>query len=277
MNDFLREMLSYGGLFRKMWKAEKTTQSEKVSYGDHKNQYFLHFEPVEKKSDKIFIWVHGGGWNSGSPEFFDFVGQSISNLGYRVISIGYRLSPKHKYPIQIEDVCTGFNKSLEFLESKNIDISKLIVSGPSAGAHLTALLCYSKQIQDTYKVNISNVIGFIGVGGPYKFEEKSSLPLRLLLNQLFSKDYDRKNGEPFTMINESNIPMLLIQSEHDGVINFSNAEQYYEKAKELGIESELYRVVDKKNTHSWYTTAMFLEERTDYKALNKLLSWIENL
>ncbi len=149
------------------------------------------------------------------------------------------------------------------------------VSGPSAGAHLSSILCYSKEVQEKYGVDVSNVTGFIGVGGPYSFSDKPSLSVRILLNQLFEKGYDRTKGEPCSLMEKSNIPMLLIQSRHDGLINFSCAERFREKALSLGNECELYEVVDKKNTHSWYTAGMFLETREENRGLDKLFSWIE--
>lgn len=84
-------------------------------------------------------------------------------------------------------------------------------------------------------------------------------------------------AEPYSLMTKSPIPMLLIQSEHDGLIAYSCAEHFYEKAKRLGMECELYAVVDQKNTHSWYTAGMFLETREKNQSLNKFFSWIENI
>ncbi len=224
------------------------------------------------KSDKVIIWVHGGGWNSGSPKYFDFVGQCVAGAGYRFISLGYRLSPKNKYPCQIEDVCAGYNAALRYLNQKKINTSKVIVSGPSAGAHLSSILCYSKSTQEKYHVDVSNIIGFIGVGGPYSFSVPASLSVKILLDQLFAKDYDRTKGEPCSLMTKNHIPMLLIQSKHDGLINYSCAERFYEKAKSIGNECELYEVIDRKNTHSWYTARMFLETRNENKGLDKFFS-----
>ena len=276
MNDFLRENLSYFGLYKKMFAVKKIVVPEQVFYGKHKNQYFLYYEPKEILSDKIFVWIHGGGWNSGSPKFFDFIGECMARYGYRFISIGYRLAPKYKYPCQIEDVCAGFKASLNFLKCKNIDFSKIVVSGSSAGAHLASILVYNQQIQKQNNVDLSCVAGFIGVGGPYSFCN-TNLSVKILLNQLFCKNYNRKNGEPCFLQDKSKVPMLLIQSEHDGLIDFSCATFMQKKAVELGNKCELYSVIDKKNTHSWYTAGMFLENREENQALNKLLSWLEGI
>lgn len=277
MNDYLRESLSYFGLYKKMFQVKKIFKPAMVPYGKNKEQYFLYYEPKKITSDKIIIWVHGGGWNAGNPKYFDFVGQCVCSQGYRFVSLGYRLSPKYKYPCQIKDVCDAFNSATSFLTSKGIDISNIIAAGPSAGAHLTSIMCYSRTVQEKYGVDVSNIKGFIGSGGPYSFRKDQGLTIRLLLWQLFKKGYNRQHGEPLALMEKSKIPMLLIQSKHDGLIDYACAEEFYEKAKKLGIGCELYSVKDKKNTHSWYTAGMFLESREENKGLDKFFSWIEKL
>ncbi|MBQ4046591.1 MAG: hypothetical protein II627_09070, partial [Lachnospiraceae bacterium] len=95
------------------------------------------------------------------------------------------------------------------------------------------------------------------------------------LNQFFRKGYQRKNGEPLALMGKSHIPMLLIQSKHDGLIDYACAEEFAGRAQEIGNTCELYSVTDKKNTHSWYTAGLFLEIREDNKTLDKFFSWIE--
>ena len=275
MNDYLRESLSYFGLYRKMFQVRKKYKPAEVFYGKNKDQYFLYYEPEKITSDKIIVWVHGGGWNAGNPKFFDYVGQCVCEQGYQFVSLGYRLSPKYKYPCQIMDVCAAYNFAVSYLKQNGIDVSKIIVAGPSAGAHLTSILCYSRKVQEKYKVDVSNIIGFIGTGGPYSFRKDQGLTLRLLLDQLFEKGYDRRNGEPVALMGKSSIPMLLIQSRHDGLLPYACAEDFAEKARELGNDCELYSVTDRKNTHSWYTAGMFLETREENKGLDKFFSWIE--
>ena len=275
MNDSLRESLSYFGLYRKMFQVKRKYKPEMVSYGKNKEQYFLYYEPEKIVSDKIIVWLHGGGWNAGNPRFFDFVGQCVCDQGYRFFSLGYRLSPGYKYPCQIKDVCAAYNSAVSYLKEKGTDVSKIIIAGPSAGAHLASIMCYCRKVQEKYKVDVSNVIGFIGSGGPYSFREDQSLTVRLLLGQLFREGYDRRNGEPVMLMGKSSIPMLLIQSRHDGLIEYACAEDFAARAEELGNVCELYSVTDRKNTHSWYTAGMFLETRAENKGLDKFFSWIE--
>ncbi len=277
MNDYLRESLSYFGLYRKMFQVKKKYMPAAVSYGKNRDQYFLYYEPDRIISNKIIVWVHGGGWNAGNPKFFDYVGQCVCSQGYRFVSLGYRLSPKFKYPCQIEDVCRAYDSAISYMKDKGIDVSRIVVAGPSAGAHLTSIMCYSPKVQEKYDVDISNIIGFIGSGGPYSFRKDQGLMLRLLLGQLFCKGYDRSCAEPVALMGKNHIPMLLIQSKHDGLIDFACADDFAARAKEVGNTCELYSVTDRKNTHSWYTAGMFLETREENKGLDKFFSWIESL
>ena len=77
MNDYLRESLSYFGLYRRMFQVKKRCKPAMVSYGQNREQYFLYYEPERVTSDKAIVWVHGGGWNAGNPKLFDFVGQCV--------------------------------------------------------------------------------------------------------------------------------------------------------------------------------------------------------
>lgn len=277
MIDYIRENLSYYPIFyRLLFKTKKEFTPERVDYGTDKEQYFLYYEPSKRVSDKIVVWIHGGGWNAGNPKFFDYVGQYMAGAGYRFVSLGYRLSPKNKYPIQLEDVCAGYKAAIEYLNGRGIDTSKILVSGPSAGAHLSSILCYSKKAQEQYKVDVSNVIGYCGIGGPYSFRKDSTLTLKMLTGMLFAKGYDRREGEPWSLMTANHIPMLLIQSRHDGLLGFECAEDFAGKAKTVGNRCEIYEVEDKRNTHSWYTAGYFLFSREEDKTLDRFMTWIED-
>ena len=277
MIDYIRENLSYYGLFCRLHKAKTEIAPEYVSFGEDKDQYFLYYEPERPVSDKVVVWIHGGGWNSGDPKTFDYVGQYMAKSGYRFVSLGYRLSPKYKYPCQIEDVCNGYNEALKYLKGKGTDTSRIIVTGPSAGAHLSSILCFCREIQAEYNVDVSSVIGYAGFGGPYSFRKSQTLTVRMLLNMLFEKNYDRRSGEPLSLMSGNHIPMLLIQSRHDSIVEFECAEEFAGKAEALGNKCEIYSVEDKLNTHSWYTAGIFFLSREENKTLDKFMSWIEEL
>ena len=284
MNDFVRELQSYPGIATKMLAYKREIKATKVSLNNSKEVYFLHFAPQVKKHNEIVIYIHGGGWNSKSPKDFEFIGQRIAKEGYESIIMGYRKVPHVHFNQIIDDVCKEYKAVLKYLQGKNIDASRVIIMGSSAGAHLGSLLVYDKELHAKYKIGARRFVGFIGLAGPYCFEGKLPWALNQLVTDLFDKGQDKKVGEPYSRIDlvkpgdiELTIPMYLIQSEHDGVIDMKQTLLFARKAMEMNFPVTFYRVTDSKNTHSYYSTAVFFDDLGKSKTLQTIFEYIGQL
>ena len=276
MNDTLREYCSYGNFIIPLLKVKKILKPIKIQWGN-KSQYFLYYTSSNSKNKTLVIYIHGGGWNSGSPSDFHFIGQKIALKGYDCIMLGYRKSPKYHYDDIIADIFKGFSEVKQYILTQKLDYSKIIVMGSSAGAHLGALLCYDLKQQQKYAIHASEFHGFISLGGPLCFDLPQTYVLNKLMKDLFSsKDLSVwKQGEPILKLaSGQNTRMLIIQSKHDGVVGFQQAEKFYKKAITLGISAELCDVLEKQNTHSAYSAGIFLKEPEESSTLCKLFNWI---
>lgn len=278
MNDTLREYLSYGSVLIPLLKVKKIIKPTKVQWGD-KNQYFLHYKSLSENSTLV-IYIHGGGWNSGSPSQFHFIGQKFALEGYDCIMPGYRKSPKYHYEDIADDIFNGFVEIEEYIKNNNLSYSKIIIAGSSAGAHLGTLLCSDCEMQRKYGIDGSKLSGLISLAGSLCFDSPMTFELNKLAGDMFgNKDKTEwKKGEPIRKLSQgSGTKMLIIQSRHDGIVGFEQAEKFVARATELGISAEFYEVTEKRNTHSLYSAGIFLWEREQSPLLNKVLEWIENL
>jgi acetyl esterase/lipase len=89
-----------------------------------------------------FIFFHGGGMVAGSIATHDRVAASLADAtGCRLISVGYRLAPEHKFPAAIEDAIAATEFVARNAASFGIDVGKLVIGGDSAGATLAAVVC----------------------------------------------------------------------------------------------------------------------------------------
>ena len=272
--DLLREFASYPALLGRLIKYKPVIHPVQMSYGLHKDQYCLHFVPLEQPREKVVVYLHGGGWNSGTPALFSFIGQRFALSGYHCVMIGYRKAPAHRFPVQIEDVCTGYQKTLEYLEWRGIGARQIVVVGSSAGAHLGALLCYDRPLQQHFHIDSVRICGFAGLGGPYCFDCKPTFPLQRLTKQLFPPQYDRSQGEPYHKLTRGqHIPMLIIHGRHDGAVSCENALEFFARARRLDIPAQFYLIPTKRDNHSSYTAGIFLED--EVPTLKALLDWIE--
>ena len=62
------------------------------------------YSPNERLTDGAIIWIHGGGHVFGDAAMNDpECGELAEQLGCRVFSVDYRLSPEHPFPAALND------------------------------------------------------------------------------------------------------------------------------------------------------------------------------
>jgi acetyl esterase/lipase len=89
-----------------------------------------------------FVFFHGGGMVAGSIDTHDRICAALAHTtGCRLVSVGYRLAPEHKFPAAVEDAITATRWVATHASSLGIDAAKLVVGGDSAGATLGAVVC----------------------------------------------------------------------------------------------------------------------------------------
>jgi acetyl esterase len=88
------------------------------------------------------IYFHGGGLVAGSLETHDGIARALSHCGgVRVLSVGYRLAPEHRFPAALEDAKAALRYVSAHAEDFGIDAARLGICGDSAGATLAAATC----------------------------------------------------------------------------------------------------------------------------------------
>ncbi|MCE7005271.1 alpha/beta hydrolase [Kibdelosporangium philippinense] len=85
----------------------------------------------------IQLHFHGGGFVFGSPRSHRSLALVMSRrTGRPVFLPNYRRAPEHPYPAAADDCLTVYRRLLD----RGIPAGKIVVSGDSAGGHLTACL-----------------------------------------------------------------------------------------------------------------------------------------
>lgn len=91
-----------------------------------------------------YLHFHGGAWVMGSidwPTFRSYAREMCERSGYVVLDVDYRLAPEHQFPVGLEDCYASLVWLAEHAEELNIDRSRLVVGGDSAGGALAASVC----------------------------------------------------------------------------------------------------------------------------------------
>lgn len=131
----------------------------------------------------VIVLVHGGGFSTGSREnhFIVSTAENIAKKGYVVASVDYTLLHKtedlscnvsSKFKLKtIEKATQDVAKALMYLvnykEAFNIDDTKVILYGSSAGAEIILNLAYNKELvlNPKYFPNIPKISAVISLSG----------------------------------------------------------------------------------------------------------------
>lgn len=97
----------------------------------------------------VLIWMHGGGYIIGKPEIEDSLCvQFVRELGINIVSVDYRLAPKHPFPAGLEDCYSALLWAKDNSEQLGFDSTRIAIGGTSAGGGLAAALAqvaYDRQ------------------------------------------------------------------------------------------------------------------------------------
>jgi arylformamidase len=123
------------------------------------------------------LFIHGGYWQMRSKEAFSLFAGGPMMFGINVAMIGYTLAPE----ATLDEIVAEINAAIDFvaeqLPARGGDANRIVVSGWSAGGHLTAMALSHPKVK-----------GGIGISGIYDLEpiRYSYLNVKLGLDEAMS-------------------------------------------------------------------------------------------
>lgn len=108
--------------------------------GEGQGPEALLFSPRELHGKApCLVYFHGGGFVFGaSGAHYRIARQYALGAGCRVLFVQYRLAPRHRHPIPVEDCYLSYQWAVENAEQLELDASRMALGGDSAGGCLCA-------------------------------------------------------------------------------------------------------------------------------------------
>ncbi len=223
---------------------------EYAKAGDHSLKLDLYLPKDAKGPVPLVIWVHGGGWESGSKEFCPTI--SMIRDGFAAASVEYRLTDVAAYPAQIHDVKAAVRWLRAHAAEYNLDPQKFGAWGGSAGGHLVALLGTSGGLPELEgelgnAEQSSAVQAVCDWYGPADFTVMPGLELmgpKSAVYKLFGGPPAQKKdmlaqASPVTHITADDPPFLIMHGDADKVVNVAQSVRLDEALRAAGVRTEL--------------------------------------
>ena len=127
-----------------------------IPVGGHRIRLLI-LRPLERSKEKVpgVLWIHGGGYQSGSAKDV-FATRALSlvvKFGAILVAPDYRLSKKYPYPAALEDCYASLLYLRDHADELGVRSDQIMVGGESAGGGMTAALCMLAH--DRGEVNIA--------------------------------------------------------------------------------------------------------------------------
>ncbi len=230
--------------------------------------------PVTADPEKMILYVHGGGYVSGScNDHRGFVSKFAKRTGVKNLVYEYRLAPESPYPAALDDSVRIY----EWLLASGYKSQNILVAGESAGGGLClALLLALKERKipmPAAAVAISPWTDLSCSGESYKTKNKvSPAPPDSWL--VFAKHYAAGHAPDRPFISPlfgdlTGLPPLLINSGTDDEL-FDDGEKFAEKAKAAGVEVSFRK--GKGMIHCYPLLAPMFPEATE--AMDEIVTFI---
>ena len=125
----------------------------------YKDLYMDSFFP-DKEEFYTIIHFHGGGLVEGDKgDTYDLC-KHLANAGFAVFTANYNLLPNHKFPEFLIDSAQAVKYVVDNVE-KHGKSKGFLISGQSAGAWITLMLCFDKEYLKAVGIDNKKIIGWI--------------------------------------------------------------------------------------------------------------------
>lgn len=139
--------------FSELLARPRQQPDAKISYGADLNQFGELWLPAGKGPFPVVVLIHGGCWQARLPGtiLMDYMAADLRARGVAVWNLEYRRigHTGGGYPGTFLDVAAGVDKLRDVAKARNLDLSRVVVAGQSAGGHLTAWTAGRERLPKT--------------------------------------------------------------------------------------------------------------------------------
>jgi len=197
------------------------------------------------------IYIHGGGWVGGSKEASLMALMPWLEMGWNVVNVEYRLGRVSLAPAAVEDCLCALRWVAANAQRHDIDLGKLVVTGGSAGGHLsltTGMIPQSagldRQCPGVPLPKVAAIVNFYGItdvvdllDGPnqksYAVAWLASMPDREAIARRVS---------PLTYVRQDLPPILTIHGDADPTVPYNHALRLQEALNKAGVPNQLLTI-----------------------------------
>jgi acetyl esterase/lipase len=209
----------------------------------------------------VVMYVHGGGWVSGTKDQFAKQSEAMASEGFAGVRISYRfIAPGLTFEDTVSDLLDAFEFIKKNQQKYHFDINRFAIVGASAGAHLASLAAQK----------IPECKCFIGFNGIYNLLERGNSNFGDAPEFIGTSDEAKIKASAIFQLKTPPPVTLLFHGTADVTIDYRQSVLFAEAIKARNVKAEVLLFEGESHGFFNYGKAMF--EPT----LEKLISFMRS-
>jgi len=236
----------------------------------------------------VLFQIHGGGWTIGTKDeqALPLMNQ-MASAGWVCVTTNYRLSPAATFPDHLIDCKRALAWIREHVHEYGGDPSFVVVTGGSAGGHLSALVALTPndpEYQPGFEHADTRVQGCVPFYGVYDFANRNETHRHMGMIEFLEERvlkgrrdeipemFDR--ASPITRVGAEAPPFFVIHGESDTLVPVAEAREFVRALREKSRERVAYAELP----GAQHAFEIFPSVRTIHtvNGVHRFLAWLES-
>ena len=222
-----------------------------LTAADRENRVDLYLPANASGPTPVLMYIHGGGWRQGSKESYVLRILPYLEMGWAVVNVQYRLSQVSQAPAAVEDCLCALRWIIRNAEEHNFDTDRIVVSGQSAGGHLTlatgmtpAAAGLDRRCPGTEELRVAAMINWYGVTDVADLLEGPNMTSWGVswLGSRADRTELAARVSPLTYVRDGLPPIFSIHGTEDRAVPYDHAVRLHAALDEAGVPNELHTV-----------------------------------
>jgi acetyl esterase/lipase len=226
--------------------------------------------------NQTLVYIHGGGWTGGTKEGSSLTFLPFLDMGWNVVNVEYRLARVSLAPAAVEDCLCALRWVYRNAKDYNIDTTRLVTMGNSAGGHLAlttamvpATAGLDRECPGTEDLKVAAVINWYGITDVNDLLAGPNMKTYAVtwLGSMANRDEVAKRVSPLTYVRAGIPPVITIQGDADPTVPYTHGIRLRDALDKAGVPNQHVTIPGGK--HGNFTDAEMA------KAYAAILSFLE--
>jgi len=197
------------------------------------------------------IYIHGGGWVGGAKETSWLQLVPYLEAGWSVVNVEYRLARVSLAPAAVEDCRCALRWVIRNAKQYNFDTTKLVVTGHSAGGHLsltTGMLPASagldRECPGGEDLKVAAIVNWYGITDVVDILDGANMKEYAVawLSSMSNREEIARRVSPLSYVRKGLPPIITIHGDADPTVPYTHAVRLQEALNKAGIPNQLVTI-----------------------------------